>query len=180
MKKTNTIWLLVALLAMSGCAQAACRVNTPLSRPDSRYEVVAGATPTGSEVRDKVTGLVWQRCVLGMAWDGATCTGTPTMLSWPNAFNAALSAATSTAGTGAAAIWRVPNYVELFSLVELACNNPAINTTLFPAAPPFTMWSSSPSASYSNYVLTVTFNSGNDSVTYLNDTNRVRLVRAGQ
>lgn len=98
-----------SLWGVSGVAQAiTCKPSIPLSRPDSRYEAVLGSTPADSEVRDKVTGLVWQRCVVGIAWNGTTCTGTASSLTWVNALDAARTATASTAPNATA--WRVPNH----------------------------------------------------------------------
>lgn len=168
------VWTLMG--AACGVAQATCNASVSQTRPDSRYELLAGATPTGSEVRDKVTGLVWQRCVLGMAWSGTTCTGTASSLTWQNALDAARTATASTvAGAGT---WRLPNHVELYSLTELACYNPAINSTWFPATPSSGAWSSSPSSSYNAWV--INFNNLYGGVTNKSGALTVRLVRSGQ
>ena len=185
MKKRNIFWLLVGLLALSRIAQAACNANIPLTRPDSRYEAVTGATPAGSEVRDKVTGLVWQRCVVGMLWDGTTCTGTASTHDWQQALEVARNATASTAATGATgatAAWRVPNIIELFSLGERACYIPAINTTWFPATPTDrSFWSSSPFRDLPpNFVLVFDTQYGYITNTSKDDRVYVRLVRAGQ
>ena len=181
MKNINTATcLLLGLLGLSGMAQATCNASIPLTRPDSRYEAVAGATPAGSEVRDKVTGLVWQRCVVGMVWNGTTCTGTASSLTWQNALDAARTATASTAATGSTAAWRVPNHAELYSLAERACYKPAINTTWFPATPSDWTWSSSPFADGSDFAWFVGFSFGNDGYDYRSDADRVRLVRSGQ
>jgi hypothetical protein len=178
--KNTTTCLLLCLLGLSGVAQAACNPNIPLTRPDSRYEAVAGATPAGSEVRDKVTGLVWQRCVVGMAWNGTACTGTASNLTWQNALDAARTATASTATTGASATWRVSNHAELYSLAERACYNRAINTTWFPATPSGWTWSSSPSANDSAAAWGVSFDVGLGNLAYKSSAYRVRLVRSGQ
>lgn len=166
---------------MCSAAQATCNANIPLTRPDSRYEVVAGATPAGSEVRDKVTGLVWQRCVVGMVWSGATCTGTASGMTWQNALDAARTATAST--TLDATAWRVPNLTELDSLAERACYSPAINTTWFVVTPAESTWSSSPSADASDGVFFVDFGYGDTNIGSNGNDNtgtRVRLVRSGR
>jgi hypothetical protein len=170
----------IASLAVSTVAQAICNVNIPPTRPDSRYEALADATPAYSEVRDKVTGLVWQRCVVGMAWNATTCTGTPSSLTWQNALDAARTATASTAASGGAAAWRVPNHAELYGLAERACYNPAINTTLFPATPAEWTWSSSPDVNNSLGAWVVDYSVGWDFYSQKNAARRVRLVRSGQ
>jgi len=173
-------WLLVGLLGVGSAVQAACNANIPLTRPDSRYEVVAGATPAGSEVRDKVTGLIWQRCVMGMEWNGVTCTGTAGTYTWQQSLDTARTVTASTAESGMAATWRMPNHPELYSLPERACNRPAINVAWFPNTPQEWMWSSSPAASVSDTAWSVNFNNGRDVNAYIDYAYSVRLVRAGQ
>lgn len=188
--KNTTTCVLLGLLGLSGVAQAACtpNPNIKLTRPDSRYEAVANATPAGSEVRDMVTGLVWQRCLVGMTWDGTTCTGTASTMTWQDALETARTATASSAATGAAAVWRVPNLAELVSLADRACASPAINTTWFPAIPltPSSLtWSSSTyslaSPATEFYPWYVTWTYGFVSTANKNTVlGRVRLMRSGQ
>lgn len=181
-KRSIFVFILTGLQAANVWAQIpqaqTCNTNIPLTRPDSRYEVVDNATPAGSEVRDKVTGLIWQRCVQGMSWTG-TCTGTASTHTWQQALYLAGNATASTAATGAAAVWRLPNHAELFSLAERACYNPAINTTWFPttSAAILSNWSSSPSTSSA---WSVEFYYGSSSTIKIDTAHRVRLVRSGQ
>lgn len=174
--------LLAALCCLAGVgAEAAqfCNPNIAPTRPDSRYELVTGATPAGSEVRDKVTRLVWQRCVQGMQWNGSACTGTATAHSWTAALDLARTATATTASP--ATPWRVPNRAELLSLPERACHSPAINTTWFPAEPGGQAWSSSPlSDSPPSNAWSVNFTYGDDSYDGKVVTGGVRLVRSGQ
>lgn len=170
--------LLLGLQVTSAYAQT-CNPAIPLTRPDNRYESVANASPAGSEVRDKVTGLIWQRCLQGMNWNGNTCTGTATTHNWQAALDLARTAAASTAATGTASAWRLPNNTELFSLAERACFTPAINSNWFPATSAARVWSASPNyASGSSRV--VWFNIGFDTTLDKNNATHVRLVRSGQ
>ncbi|MBU3738511.1 MAG: DUF1566 domain-containing protein, partial [Rhodoferax sp.] len=68
--------LVGGLVLISLCAQAqqVCSTYMPRQRPDSRYESVAGTLPPNSEIRDKVTQLIWQRCVVGMVWNNTSQT----------------------------------------------------------------------------------------------------------
>lgn len=184
MKNTRTC-VLLGLLSLSGLAQATCNANIPLTRSNSRYEEVKGATPAGSEVADTTTGLVWQRCLMGMLWDNTnrTCTGAPLTYKWQDALEEARKIKRSTALV--ADSWRVPNHAELFSLVDRACVSPAINTNWFPAPPvdpsysSDVQWSSSPLASSIHYVWTVMFATGEDGSGYKDsEQNRLRLVRS--
>lgn len=166
-------------VGVAGAVQV-CNSNMALTRPDSRYETVAGTTPAGSEVRDRVTGLIWQRCVQGMAWSGSTCTGTATTHnSWMTALELARTATPTTAAT--VTLWRLPNKTELFSLPERACASPAINATWFPADPGGWAWSSSPVSGSVDGAWYVLFSDGGG---YTGGSKgfagQVRLVRSSQ
>ena len=78
----------------------------------------------GAEVVDRLSGLVWQRCSLGLTWtkDGG-CTGDRTFVTHPDA-----TAAAEQAGNG----WRLPTADELAELVDQECGRPAIDTKIFP------------------------------------------------
>jgi hypothetical protein len=171
--KYTTKCLLLGLLGLSGLAQATCitkNVNILETRPDDRYVVVD--VPVGNEVLDTVTKLVWQRCVVGMTWDGKTCINAPTLDNWQSALNRANTATP----------WRVPNQAELFSLAERACSNPAINTKWFPATPSGWAWSSSPllGRSREGKAMAVSFVYGGATYQSTSNLNHVRLVRSDQ
>jgi Protein of unknown function (DUF1566) len=86
-------------------------------------------SPSGAEVLDTATGLIWQRCALGQSWSGSTCEGTASLLTHAAALQAALQA--SAGGTP----WRLPNIKELSSLALRDRYGPAFDLTAFPAAP---------------------------------------------
>jgi hypothetical protein len=174
--------LLWAGLFVSAMAQQVCNQAIPLTRPDSRYEAVSGALPVGSEVRDKVTGLIWQRCVVGMSWSGAECTGSATPLTWTQALGAARTAAATSATP--ASTWRLPNSNELLSLAETACYSPAVNATWFPNLNSSNFssvaWSASPHASNQGQAWSVYFSYGEDGLDDKGLGWSARLVRSGQ
>jgi hypothetical protein len=173
--------LACAGLSVSAMAQQVCNPSIPLTRPDSRYEAVAGAVPSGSEVRDKVSGLIWQRCLLGTSWNGSACTGSFTRLNWTQALDAARTASATAAMPATA--WRLPNRNELLSLAETACYNPAINATWFPNVPTtfpgYVAWSASPYAGDPDGAWLV-FSDGADGFGSKGDGLSARLVRSGQ
>lgn len=177
-------WLVfVALGCLTGVsldvvAAQTCSPNIAFTRPDSRYEFVTGTNPADSEVRDKVTGLIWQRCAQGMSWNGSTCTGIATAHSWTAALELARTATATTASP--VTPWRVPNRAELLSLPERACHLPAINTSWFPQDPGNWVWSSSTISGFPDRAWTVSFDSGDDSYAIKSVTGVVRLVRSGQ
>ncbi len=176
--------VVMAMLSYCVCthAQQVCSSSIPLTRPDSRYETVVGATPTGSEVRDKVTGLIWQRCAIGMVWSttNSTCAPTPPATTaqkfkWTDALDAARTTPASPAAGGRP--WRLPNHAELYSLPERACYGPALNTTYFVNDPAGWFWSSSPHRGSASMAWIVNTHNGEDYVNNKDYTFFVRLVR---
>jgi hypothetical protein len=124
----NCVALAISLALVTNLAQAACFADSPLTRPDERYQAVEGSN--GGQVKDTQTGLVWQRCVLGQAWDGAACTGNLTPQDWPSATKAA----------AAAKPWRLPTQAELQDLIEKSCSKPALNNNWFGSGPMGWFW----------------------------------------
>lgn len=138
-----------------------------------RYAVSAD----GQEVADHWTGLVWRRCVEGMAWDGATCAGSPFFNMWQHALQLAEEAAHRTRKA-----WRLPNVKELASLADRTATDLApdvlvIDSAAFPATPNFQFWSSSPYSTDAFYAWSVHSFYGSVYFTYLEDNGAVRLVR---
>jgi hypothetical protein len=175
--KTTITCLLLGLLGLSGLAQADCNPLLP-AISFTRYKDVEGAAPNGSEVLDTFTNLVWQRCVVGMEWDNVsrTCTKKASDLTWQDALQAALNATPSKVHSATA--WRVPSHVELFSLTDRACFNPAIHINWFPMMSLVEWhWSSSPTASSARYAWAINFADGEVSDFPTSYPFPVRLVR---
>jgi hypothetical protein len=143
--------------------------NIIITKPDSQYTDHGDGTVT-----DKQTGLMWQKCTLGLT--GTSCaSGTALTLTW----QAALASANNNTDNGYSD-WRVPNKNELESLVEDACYIPAINETVFPATVSSAYWSSSPYAGSNYGAWYVVFWSGNVLYGDKNRSSYVRLVRGSQ
>jgi len=132
-------------------------------------------------VTDQATGLMWDKCALGLT--GETCvTGTAPRLTWANALLAAQQA--NTDRHLSYTDWRLPNLKELESLVEIAkASSPVIDGSSFPNTPSNIFWSSTTYAfnpasvwvvNFSNGTIGANDKGGNDG-TYF-----VRLVRSGQ
>lgn len=78
----------------------------------------------GADVFDKKSGLVWQRCGIGLQFaPSGRCVGQKATLDFVGAIDAARAA-----GAG----WRVPTIAELASLLDESCDTPAIDTAIFP------------------------------------------------
>lgn len=56
--------------------------------------------------------------------------------------------------------WRVPNYFELPSIINLGNCNPAIDTTVFPSTPSTYCWTASTDPCSTNYAFNLRFNYG--------------------
>jgi Protein of unknown function (DUF1566) len=139
-------------------------VRRPSKPPALRYAISAD----GLEVTDTLSGLVWQRCVLGHHWDGATCSGTPAMTNWYGAIELARAAG---------APWRLPNVKELaasFSLKGTAKGN----VTVFPGMQRgWSFWSSTPKRQQETHAWMVWNPYGSVTETYDWESAAVRLVR---
>lgn len=177
--KSITYILALTAISLNTYAQTCRTVNIPATTPDSRFELISG----GAEVKDMVTGLIWQRCSIGQTWDGNTCTGTATTHTWQQALTVAKNL-----GNG----YRLPNIKELKSIVERQCYEPSINLNIFPNIPkkteqigsnkPFVSWgqywTSSPYDNGKITSWTITFSGGNvnSSLKYIGY--HVRAVRS--
>ncbi|WP_097111430.1 DUF1566 domain-containing protein [Arsukibacterium tuosuense] len=159
-----------------------CSSDIPTTTPDSDFVLHENGTTTHLP-----TGLIWMRCAVGQDWNGETCIGDAMGMDWPQALQTAKDH--DFAGYSD---WRVPDYKELNSILELACFSPAINLTVFPNTPasnltiapnnpPSWFWSSSVSlnAMYAPKPRFVGFSNGTDGVSLMGEDNRLRLVRGG-
>ena len=122
-----------------GAASSTCPVSG-FPRQDADYFRARTFTPlgNGSMVRDEGTGLVWQRCVVGHSWDGATCSGSPQSLTHTAAISACQTLSTNIGGQ-----WRLPTFRELSTFYVYDGSSPAADVSAFPGLPAVTgLWSS--------------------------------------
>ena len=175
--KENTMYKLMMatlLLTFSGMNYAFCNNAIIRTAPDSRYELLNSNT----EVKDKKTGLIWQRCSLGQTWNGTACISDALSPYWvntsfPSQGNNILQTVKNM-GNG----WRVPNIKELDSLIEQACYSPSINDVIFPNTPSGGYWSSSPAANDGHLVWVVDFTYGSNNTGNKTARAYVRPVRS--
>ncbi len=71
-------------------------------------------SPDGQWLHQRSTGLVWQRCVVGMHWNGKDCVGQP---QWADHMQA--SALARQRAKADALPWRLPHLKELQQLAKL-------------------------------------------------------------
>jgi hypothetical protein len=106
--------------------------------------------------------------------DGVSSSLTPSPSSSPSsAAAAALAPPTSPTPS-----WRLPTHKELYTLVEKACSNPAINTVWFPNTRANFYWSASPLSDDDSFAWGVDFSDGRGGYDAKVGTYSVRLVRA--
>ena len=172
MNRTIPMALLVAAAALPSTSIAQCAGG-------NENGFVPASTPVADFLaRDDGTVLhapsrrLWQRCALGQAWDGASCTGTPDRLSW----SAALAAAEAHEQAGFDD-WRLPNRKELASIIEDRCFLPAINVAVFPLAPGDVYWTASPLHDGLEQAWRVDFADGRIEAVATSSLHVVRLVR---
>lgn len=142
-----------------------CRTeNIPPVTPGVRFVVSA----SNKEVKDTLTRLAWQRCPLGMMWDAGKCIGVAKTYTWQQALQEAQAL-----GNG----WRLPNVKELSSIVERACQLPAINEDIFPGTPGAVFWAGTPAAARADSAWAVDFADGSSSYDKKTSYHYVRLVK---
>ena len=132
-------------------------------------------SPDGQEITDGKTGLVWRRCVEGMAWKGGTCVGKALFSNHSGAMERAMTVA----ATGQP--WRLPTLKELSSIVavrEAEEGKAAIDSAAFPATPVARFWSSSNAGPH--YFMYVGFSEGSAGEGERNSPGTVRLVRGSK
>ena len=181
MKKVNLIItsnLLVLSLSSAWAAEKAyqpCRIGLIIeTTPTSQFKDNNDGTVT-----DLKTKLIWKKCSEGQKWANNTCEDDSSindMMNWPEALNQANQVNTGN-GFAGSVNWRLPNIKELSSIIENACYGPSINLNVFPNTPAGIYWSSTPYLGANDYVWTVRFNYGQNSMNYKHDYYFSRLVR---
>ena len=167
MKSLFTLMSLLILSVVQAAQAQTCLANADDTTPDDDFSTI-----TTSTVLHTPTGLIWQRCAVGQTFDGSTCTGEAEQMTWQEALTYAY-----TYDADLREGWRVPNLKELASLAERACVRPAINGTFFPATPPDSFWTSTPSIMDPLRAWTVAFFNASHSIKEKDRTVYLRLVR---
>lgn len=167
-----SVCLVVALLSQSPHAEECAPGPRAQTTPTERFTLNENGT-----VLDKSTGLTWMRCTFGQHWDGATCTGTTTRLTWQDTDWS--KDTVNLDGYAGHTDWRVPVVPELASIVELGCADRRVNLTVFPATPPVAFWSSMEKPGTQDYAYTLDFGAGGAASSLKSNQGALRLVRGG-
>ncbi|MEI6806070.1 MAG: DUF1566 domain-containing protein, partial [Myxococcaceae bacterium] len=141
----NTYAGLICYQSERGCNSSSAQGYLRCARPqtatflEDRYRDENGnILINGSlQVKDRVTGLIWQRVTsgTGYTWSATNAPG-----------SAQAYCSNLVIGTQGAGSWRLPNIKELETLTTTAMSNSSlatINSTAFPLAPSVAFWSSS-------------------------------------
>lgn len=98
------------LLLLSSIASPALVLAAAPQAPEPEWT----PSPDGQWLRQRSTGLVWQRCVVGMHWNGKGCAGQP---QWADHLQASAYARQRAKTDGLP--WRLPHLKELQQLAQL-------------------------------------------------------------
>ena len=139
-------------------------------------------------VTDPRNGVIWKRCAEGFDWDGSACVGSTKEVSWLDAMKIAKQSRFQNQSD-----WRIPAKIEMEQVVgnTSGCSTNNYKKGEYAASSmiahsmkgdnsPGVFWSSSPYVGNVNYAWNVYFSNGYFFNNSRNDSNYVRLVRAGQ
>ncbi len=122
---------------------------------------------------------IWQACSAGQ--EGSDCAGEATMMDWQTAL-----AFCQSLDWGGSDDWRLPDVKELYALLDLDTQFPAIDTTLFPNTPFYGIdlpdnnagqyWSGT-GRSYNDFALYVGFSFGSSHFYIQSEDRHVRCIR---
>jgi hypothetical protein len=149
-------------------------VSTNCGNVDNRF-----ADHLDGTVSDTRTGLMWKSCPEGYL-NNACSTGTVLPFGSVASVVTQLGKANSVVDKGYSD-WRVPTRNEMASLVNRACRNPSIVSSVFPVneSKPYITSSQSVNAPTAQ-VWSIDFTEGSVGIDFLSRSYYLRLVRAGQ
>jgi len=159
--------IVVIVVALSSPTYAlACNEQT--NDPSMRFDI------ENEHAVDIESGLTWMRCALGQTWNGKTCTGQASLLTWYEA-NDTLKEMTQKNSKNAD--WRLPRLNELATIVDITCKSPRINLSVFPSTPAAYYWTNSRVPRGYGEAYVISFGTDGVSSKALDTRYAVRLVR---
>jgi len=159
----------------AGCA-ARCARGAPLATR-GRFQVVEEVAGEGVVI-DHAGGRAWTACAAGQS--GADCSGEAALVPWEEAL-----AWCEGLVWGGRDDWRLPDVVELRSIVDLRYDSPSVDPALFPGTPYYgedtrtnvgQFWSST-GRDYNSFALYVEFRSGFSHFYVMDEGRHARCVR---
>lgn len=166
--------------AKQACNEHVADFNPSNLLAGNRYQVVSGSN--GTEILDRRTDLVWQRCSVGQTWDGSTCAGTALDYTWTEALKT-VTAVRATVNPD----YRMPSIKEISTLIEIDCVKPSMNIEVFPNLPTLSKealvtdqvpyWSSSPNVRSQTQAWRINIWNGTMETSSKSQKAHVRLVR---
>lgn len=159
-------------LSLYACVAGAKCERTPI-HPDASY--FSADQSDGSEVVDRTTSFVWQRCLAGKVWNKASqqCTGTALSMTWQASVDYVKTLPGSKTNP-----WRIPSHFELMTLVDLACSEPALNTKWFGDPDSTFLWAASSYAPLPDYAWGLKYGKGELTYEIKSNEFQLRLVRS--
>lgn len=166
--RTIIFSIIFSALAMPAVAQN-CNTKKPETTPVSRFINNGDGTIT-----DKKTNKTWLACIIGMKWDGKTCTGQSLTYTWADSFP--VIDEMNEKKVAGRSDWRLPKVEELMSIVEPRCFKPAINLDVFPYSPETAFWTDSSEDGFQPRVWVVHFLNGKQYIANKKQDWRIRLI----
>lgn len=163
--------IISAAIIMSVPAMAQkCKGGTATTpADDKRFTINRDGT-----VLDIETGLMWQRCLVGM--QGTDCSAGELSTMAKRDAEVKLNIANEDKLNGHSD-WRFPSIDELSSLVKKGCISPSIDLDIFPNTPNSYVWTVSPNPAHRHFSWYVHFSTGKSGYIWGDRTYALRMVR---
>ena len=169
--RESSLLILILVLVSEPLYAQQCDNERTATSPDNHFIINGNGT-----VKDRVSGLMWMRCALGQQWRDQRCAFNHHGYTFVEA-REAVSEFNSAGGFSGYRDWRLPDMKELMTIVELRCEDPAINSHAFPDASVTGYWSSQRDPDYSDGAMLIHLLNGRSYMGNINGAWAVRLVR---
>ena len=137
---------------------------------DSRYSI----EHNGKVVVDKITGLIWSKCILGLSGDNCK-TGRAQVVTFYEAIVIAKKYKIEDLN-----VWRVPTKEELLTLLAFNKEQLKINSNIFPNTPKYWFWTITNDSGNSSRAFALNFSLGYQRLDNKYDRYYLRLVKTNK